>query len=170
MDKLINFNYLTNSEEYIFHTDKLGHFGDFIGGFLGTILTGVATYFVYKTYVSQKDELEKQKEELILNRQLIAQQQFESTFFNMLSVHRELKNSLILDESKSLFFETKTNYEILHYNLYEISPDNSDTNQQEARRDKFSKVIKNGIAVFEVIRNDNKNLNAKISIEERIKL
>ena len=91
LSKLINFKYFVNSNEYIFHTDKLGHFGDFIGGFLGTLLTGIATYFVYKTYISQKDELEKQKEELILNRQLIAQQQFESTFFNMLNVHRELK-------------------------------------------------------------------------------
>jgi hypothetical protein len=85
----LNFNYFLG-------TDKLGHFGDFIGGFLGTILTGIATYFIYKTYISQKEELEKQKEELLLNRQLIVQQQFESTFFNMLNVHRELKNSLKL--------------------------------------------------------------------------
>jgi hypothetical protein len=99
LSKLINLRYFTNSDEYIFHTDKLGHFGDFIGGFLGTILTGIATYFVYKTYISQKEELEKQKEELILNRQLIAQQQFESTFFNMLNVHRELKASLRIIEN-----------------------------------------------------------------------
>ena len=98
LSKLINLRYFTNSDEYIFHTDKLGHFGDFIGGFLGTILTGIATYFVYKTYISQKEELEKQKEELILNRQLIAQQQFESTFFNMLNVHRELKSGLYYSE------------------------------------------------------------------------
>lgn len=76
-NNFLNFNYFLG-------TDKLGHFGDFIGGFLGTILTGLATYLVYKTYISQKEELE-------LQRKLIAQQQFETTFFNMLNVHRELK-------------------------------------------------------------------------------
>ena len=74
-------------------TDKLGHFGDFIGGFLGTILTIIATIYVYKTFHSQKKELRSQKKELKLQRQLVAQQQFESTFFNMLNVHRELKNN-----------------------------------------------------------------------------
>lgn len=88
---LINFKYFFDPDNYILYTDKLGHFGDFIGGFLGTILTGFATYFVYKTYISQKEELADQKKELSLHRQLIVQQQFESTFFNMLTVHRELK-------------------------------------------------------------------------------
>lgn len=99
-------NYLNTS--YFLGTDKLGHFGDFIGGFLGTLLTLIATIYIYQTFNSQKksieiqeeqltnqkEELKSQKQELILQRQLIAQQQFESTFFNMLNVHRELKNNL----------------------------------------------------------------------------
>ncbi|CAN1557909.1 Putative phage abortive infection protein [Flavobacteriaceae bacterium] len=72
-------------------TYKLGDFGDFIGGFLGTILTGIATFLVYRTYVTQKKELKVQ-------RKLIAQQQFENTFFNMLNVHRELKKNLSYKE------------------------------------------------------------------------
>lgn len=76
---------------YFLGTDKLGHFGDFIGGFLGTILTGIATFLVYRTYVFQKQELEVQSK-------LIAQQQFENTFFNMLNVHRELKKNLSSEE------------------------------------------------------------------------
>ena len=79
---------------YILGTDKLGDFGSFIGGLLGTIITLIATVYVYKTYVSQKEELKSQKQELTLQRQLITHQQFESTFFNMLNVHRELKNNL----------------------------------------------------------------------------
>ncbi len=77
--------------DYFLATDKLGHFGDFIGGFLGTFLTIIATVYVFKTYQSQKSELEEQ-------RKLIQQQQFESTFFNMLNVHRELKNNLFVQE------------------------------------------------------------------------
>ena len=92
LGRLINLEYFSNPDEYNFNTDKLGQFGDFIGGFLGTVLTAIATFFIYKTYISQKNELESQ-------RKLIAQQQFESTFFNMLNVHRELKNSLSLNSN-----------------------------------------------------------------------
>ena len=83
---------------YYLGTDKLGHFGDFIGGFLGTILTGLATYLVYLTFISQKKELK-------LQRKLIAQQQFETTFFNMMNVHRELKNSFYLNSNTSISFD-----------------------------------------------------------------
>lgn len=81
---------LKKRDEYFFDTEKLGHFGDFVGGFLGTILTIAATIFVYKTYISQKNELQ-------LQRALISQQQFETTFFNMLELHRNIKNSLSIN-------------------------------------------------------------------------
>ena len=74
--------------------DKLSSFGGFIGGLVGTFLTIIATLFVYKTFINQKLELKSQKTELLLNRGLIAQQQFETTFFNMLNVHRQLKKDL----------------------------------------------------------------------------
>ena len=73
---------------------NLGGYGSFIGGLVGTFLTIIATYYIYKTYHSQKNQLKKQKKQLKLQSVLIAQQQFESTFFNMLNVHRELKNNL----------------------------------------------------------------------------
>ena len=82
-----------NREEYFFDTEKLGHFGDFIGGFLGTILTIAATILVYKTYISQKNELQ-------LQRNLISQQQFETTFFNMLEIHRSIKENLSISVSQ----------------------------------------------------------------------
>ena len=44
--------------------------------------------------MSQNDELRAQKDELFLSKQLITQQQFETTFFNMLNVHRQLKKDL----------------------------------------------------------------------------
>ena len=103
---------------YELNTDKLGSFGDFVGGFLGTILTIIATIYIYQTFnaqkksieiqedqlKNQKEELKSQKTELILQRQLIAQQQFESSFFNMINVHRELKNGLKLDKENNLFY------------------------------------------------------------------
>lgn len=79
--------FLKNTDEFLLDTEKLGQFGDFVGGFLGAVLTIVATIFVYNTYISQKNELEQQ-------RSLIAQQQFETRFFNMLELHRSIKNQL----------------------------------------------------------------------------
>jgi len=73
-------------------TERLGHYGDFVGGFLGTVLTIVATLYIINTYHSQKEELE-------LQRNLLAQQQFESTFFNLLTTHRELKKDLKISGS-----------------------------------------------------------------------
>lgn len=93
----------------------LGTFGDFIGGFLGTILTIIATVYIYKTYHSQKKELKSQKKELTLQRQLIAQQQFETTFFNMLNVHRELKKGLKLNYLD--FFDLSN--ELTYSDIYE---------------------------------------------------
>jgi hypothetical protein len=110
LSDFINFRYFINSKNYNFQTDKLGHFGDFIGGFLGTILTGIATYLVYITYISQKQELE-------LQRKLIAQQQFESTFFNMLSAHRELKNNLSFDETQGIYYKVINVHSQIKHNI-----------------------------------------------------
>lgn len=72
---------------------KLGTYGDFIGGSLGTILSIVAVILVYRTYISQKEELS-------MSRRLLEQQQFENTFFNMLKVHQDLKNNLSFNTEK----------------------------------------------------------------------
>ncbi|MBF2709466.1 hypothetical protein [Flavobacterium soyangense] len=75
-----------------------GNFGSYLGGVLGTIIGFVTLILVYKTYSSQRKELKIQKE-------LITQQQFESTFFNMLNVHRELKNGLKLNKENNFLFD-----------------------------------------------------------------
>lgn len=82
----------------ILDTEKLGHFGDFIGGFLGTLLTILATLLIYLTYNNQKKELLKTKE-------LLELQQFESTFFNMLKVHQELKNNISFNTENTIIRE-----------------------------------------------------------------
>lgn len=96
--------------------DKLGGYGGFLGGVIGTYLTFIATYYVYKTFLFQKKELKSQKKELVLQRNLIAQQQFESTFFNMLNVHRELKNGLKYSYTPLTFPHPQTH----HYNGLEV--------------------------------------------------
>ncbi len=78
-------------------TEKFGHFGDIIGGLVGTILTFLATILLYYTYKSQREGLKSQKKELELSRELFSKQNFENTFFNMLGVHRELRKEISID-------------------------------------------------------------------------
>lgn len=66
---------------------KFGTYGDFIGGVLGTIFSVIAVILIFRTYISQKEELE-------LSRKLFTNQQFENTFFNMLKVHQELRKEI----------------------------------------------------------------------------
>ncbi|MBW8522747.1 putative phage abortive infection protein [Chryseobacterium chendengshani] len=110
---------------------SLGTTGDFIGGYLGTIVSIFATYLIFITYSSQKKELK-------LQRDLFSQQKFETTFFNMLNVHNELKKNLFLD-----------------YRLKRVTGDSAEEDSENMR--KFG-VVKygylNGFEIFEFLRND----------------
>ncbi len=88
-------------------TEKLGHFGDFVGGLVGVILTTLATILLLLTYKSQKEGLKTQKKELELSRELFSKQQFENTFFNMLNVHQELRKEISFNTSKTYLFKSE---------------------------------------------------------------
>lgn len=83
--------------------DKLGGWGGFIGGLVGTYLTLIATLYVFKTFHYQRKELKSQKTELKDQKEFTKNQQFETTFFNLINVHRELKNSLKLESNNEIF-------------------------------------------------------------------
>ncbi len=87
--------------------DYLGAFGDFLSGFLGAILGIITIYLVYKTYISQKEELE-------LSRNLIQKQNFESTFFSLIDNIKNKINSLELDnppkKGNAVFFHLKIEF------------------------------------------------------------
>lgn len=61
--------------------------GEFIGGIFGTIIAGIACFYVYKTYISQKEELEK-------TIGTAKTQQFETTFFNLIRIHKECLDAI----------------------------------------------------------------------------
>jgi len=96
--------------------------GDFVGGLIGTIFTLVGVLLLFLTFHTQKKELKETKKELKLSRKSFEKQaqtsqiqQFESTFFNLLSNHNQIlqltsgewfinayKDSVIL-EGRALF-------------------------------------------------------------------
>lgn len=104
--------------------DKVGQFGDFVGGLIGSIwaLAGVVLFYVAlteqrsdfgtnrKVLDAQTDALKQQIKEFELQREELSEtrkvfhiqsetlkkQQFESTFFNLINLHHEIVNSIDL--------------------------------------------------------------------------
>ena len=75
----------------------IGTFGDFIGGFIGTLLSLVTVFLVWLAYISQKKELkelaEQGQKQVRIQQQQVAlnlEMQAEATFFNLLNSIRSL--------------------------------------------------------------------------------
>lgn len=123
---------------------KVGTFGDFIGGVVGTLLAFVASILYYVALKEQRKELsqnheairlqtkalnqqieefEAQKKELELSREVYSKQceimkeeertmhiqQFDSHFFGMLQMYRDIKNGLCVHSGGDDFFLTLIN-------------------------------------------------------------
>jgi hypothetical protein len=71
-----------------FNTTAWGAFGDFIAGVVGTIFNLIGIVLVYLTFKSQTEFSEIQ----VINSNL---QQFESTFFNLLSTQRDIAKEFV---------------------------------------------------------------------------
>jgi hypothetical protein len=109
-------------------SDKIGQFGDFVGGLIGSLwaLSGVILFYValkeqrsdletnrevLKTQVialeKQIEEFELQRQELELTRKVFTEQrdtlklqQFESTFFSMLNLHHQIVDGIDIETTK----------------------------------------------------------------------
>ena len=98
--------------------DKTGQIGDFIGGVVGSLWALVGVLLFYRALMLQRDalttqnnaldnqqeelklqreELKLQREELRKTREVFSLQQFETTFFNMLRAHQELRDNIEFD-------------------------------------------------------------------------
>ncbi len=66
-----------------------GSFGSLISGTFGTAGSIGALIFLYYTYKTQKEELDATKQQMFIQNSMIAQQKFETTFLNLLSLFRE---------------------------------------------------------------------------------
>jgi hypothetical protein len=79
---------------------KASNIGQFVGGIVGVFLSGAGFFLIYSTFQVQKEFNDKQD---VFNRQqieyfhqqnkLFDKQQFESSFFNLLSAFNDIANS-----------------------------------------------------------------------------
>lgn len=87
-----------------FDKELTGIVGDFVGGVVGTLwsLTGVILFFLALRL--QSKELSLQIQEMRETRNVFQLQQFESTFFNLIKTHNEIRDSIKIDKNKTISF------------------------------------------------------------------
>jgi hypothetical protein len=115
------------------NSGKFGDFGSFISGAVGALWTLVSVILFYITLRLQRRELALQRDELELTRgelhgqknQMIQQnltlrnQQFENTFFQLLSLYNSIVNSLYLrnNNTKAIITSGRDCFEVFYKRL-----------------------------------------------------
>jgi len=108
------FSFKSPFNDWSFNTnpDLFGLFGDFIGGFVGTLFSLVAVLLLYKTLIAQQKSLIKQEKELS-NQKLTSEiERFEMTFFNLLKTQQEISDNI-----KSYFYSLNENIATVTYTV-----------------------------------------------------
>lgn len=111
---VFNFSYQTVST----NTNDWGSFGDYVGGVLGVLISSIAVYLIWETYMLQKEELTKTSESL----------EFQNTtqiFFKILERKDHLVERTSLKGQQGLgFYAFVTNHAEQAYDGRKDIPDN----------------------------------------------
>ncbi|MBC8485769.1 MAG: hypothetical protein H8D45_06980 [Bacteroidetes bacterium] len=98
-----DWSFTTNSELF-------GQYGDFIGGFIGTLFSLVAVLLLYKTLTTQQKTLARQDVAIHQQKQNSEIERFETTFFNLLKTQQEITDSI-----KSYYYSLNDNITTITY-------------------------------------------------------
>lgn len=98
---------LFKCDEYVLNTEVVGHYGDFIGGAIGTLVSIVLLYYTLKL---QRRDSEK-------NVQVYKQQQLNDLFFHLLEQYDNILKSL---KTITVDNEKLQGREALHFKLIEM--------------------------------------------------
>lgn len=94
---------------------QTGQVGDFIGGVIGSVWALAGVFLYFSALKLQQQELKSQREEMATSQKLLDQQLFETTFFNLLKVQDNIKNSI-----KAYFFSVSIVGHHIEEKSYEI--------------------------------------------------
>lgn len=98
---------ISNTEFTVAQIDKLGTIGDFFGGTTVGLLSLASIFFVIHTIGIQRNELELTRKEFETGNTTAKVQQIDNAFFNMLSLHHEIVNTIEADINNERFFGRK---------------------------------------------------------------
>jgi hypothetical protein len=151
--------------EEIFKSEESSHLGDFISGVAGSLWALVGVLLLFLTLNLQRKELKAQREELEMTREELkgqkealdeankfaSRQQFDNQFFQMLSLHNQIKSSLRTKAFDIGFSETEfKDIGFFHF----VSQEISDQNEHISGWDELNKKvydIQNLVSSFETI-------------------
>lgn len=71
-----------------------GLYGDFIGGFVGSLFSLAGFILLYLTLNAQQIALQKQEEEIKAQKRISEFESFETTFFNLINVQHTITNNI----------------------------------------------------------------------------
>ena len=87
-------------------------FGDFIGGFVGSLFSLAGFLLIYETFKLQKIAIDKQTEAIAQQKDISDIDRFENLFFNLLKNYQEVKKEIIAWFNDINTSEIKYNYEV----------------------------------------------------------
>lgn len=117
---------------------SVGQFGDFFGGFIGTLFSIVGIILLYETLALQRYESEE-------TRKVLTQQQFENTYFSLIKIYNESVEKIYLKIIYEDATEEKlTGLEYFAFKRQQLYDDFTATNSIL----KSSKTIKNSYTLF----------------------
>ena len=140
--------YFNNGEVFdknkTINSGKFGDFGSFMSGSVGTIWSLVSVILFYLTLRLQRKELGFQREELELTRnellgqknqmikqnETLTQQQFENTFFQLLTLYNSIVNSLDIRkrETKAVINSGRDCFEVFYKKISGLQTFNNNHN------------------------------------------
>jgi len=93
---ILVFTIKTPFNDWSFNADPelFGLYGNFIGGFVGTLFSLVAVFFLYKTLIAQQETLNSQDIAIKNQQENYEIIRFETTFFNLLKTQQEITVSI----------------------------------------------------------------------------
>ncbi|VBB48695.1 hypothetical protein TRIP_D50059 [uncultured Paludibacter sp.] len=165
------------------NAELFSQYGDFIGGFAGSLFSLAGFFLLYKTLVLQKQTLTEQRKSYDAEKQSFEIERFESTFFNLINYQKDITKNLIYKADSSMSFsgkeiispilrEFKSIWDSLNYQIYcdyknqdYIMSLYDDDNQQDSiyKERHYSKINEK----YKITKEDWKNISDQ-SIKHRI--
>ncbi|MCG3698861.1 putative phage abortive infection protein [Aliarcobacter butzleri] len=113
--------------------EELGQMGDFFGGTLNPILAFLSFCLLLITIKLQSKELKNSTEELAKSSKALTEQSkslkiqnFETTFFNMLSLHNEILKNIVIKDNPSFRYRRVNQKNEFNIIKFEEKPSNND--------------------------------------------
>jgi hypothetical protein len=91
--------------------DLFSAFGDFIGGFVGSLFSLSGFLLLVETFKAQRETMRIQNQDIDFQHAAMLQERFETTFFNLLQVQQK-----ILDDIQDKFYDLTDNCEVTYIN------------------------------------------------------